>query len=388
MSDQNGKTLWIALVLAVLLALGLVGYWWSTQGGDAEQETVVIGSLLALTGPDKSFGITQQQGMLLALEDIANAGGLEGRTLEVEFADTQLNEDLGLQEYKRLAARADINAIVGVTGSGVALRIAPFANQDQTVLLSPLGTSPSLTDAGPYLFRNIASDAYSGVVLANWVIEQGRTNAALIYNSENAWSRGCRSSVEAAYPAAGGTLVVEPAAALDSMENFEPIVIAFREAPTPPEAIFVCLMGRQAGLFVGQARANELKGPFFGTDTMSQQEFVDNAREGLEHSYFVLPAESGGDRYTAFASRYQEQYSARADSIAAKAYDAVQMIAEALRELIRAERPLTGPSIRDQLSRTRYDGITGPNAFDAKGDLAEAAFERFTYRGGQRANAE
>lgn len=375
----------LRLLLIVLVLIGLgVGAWLIFRSPGPKTNEVVVGSLLALSGPDKSFGITQQRGMEIALAEVNAAGGINGRPLRIEFADSKLQEDLGLQEYKRLTGEKGVQAIVGITGSGVNLRIAPFANKDKVVIFDSLATSPKLTqEGGPYFFRNIASDAYSGVVLSKWAISRGHKRAALIYNSENAWAKGLRSAIEDSYPKEGGNWAIQPVSVLNSTDNFSSAIVAIREANPPPDAVFVCLMGRQAGLFVAQAKANNLNVPFYGTDTFSQQEFLDNAKDSLEQSYFVLPAEEKNDRYKAFEQEYRKRYQAEADSIAAKAYDAVHVLAVALRDADKSG-PLTGERIREALARATYDGITGPNAFDEHGDLKEPRFDRFTYKGGKR----
>lgn len=372
----------LAIVL-VLAAVG-VGMWFAFRGAGRPSDEVVVGSLLALSGPDKSFGVTQQRGMEIALDEVNAAGGINGRRLRVEFADTKLQDDLGLQEYKRLTGEAGVPAIVGITGSGVNLRICPFANKDHVVLLDSLATSPKLTqEGGPYFFRTIASDAFSGVVLSKWAVGRGHKRAALVFNSENAWARGLRSAVEESYPKEGGTWAAQPVSVLNSTDNFSSAIIAIRQASPPPDAVFVCLMGRQAGLFVAQAKANNLNVTFYGTDTFSQQEFLDNAKDGLGQSFFVLPAEEKTDRYKAFEAEFRKRYQAEADSIAAKAYDSAHVLAVALRDADKSG-PLTGERIRDALARVHYDGITGPIAFDEHGDLKEPRFDRFTYQDGKR----
>jgi len=351
--------------------------------GSSDQ--VVVGSLLALSGPDKSFGITQQRGMKIALEEVNAAGGINGKTLKVEFGDTKLTEDLGLQEYKRLTGDVGVQAIVGITGSGVNLRLVPFAEKDKVVLFDSLATSPKLTkEGGTFFFRNIASDAYAGVVLSEWAIERRHKRAALIYNSENSWSTGLKSACEPAYPDSGGAWANEPIAVLNSTDNFNAAIVSIREQN--PDAVFVCLMGRQAGLFVAQAKANGLDIPFYGTDPFSQQEFSDNAKDATNQSFFVLPAEEKDKRYLKFESEYKKRYGDGADSIAAKAYDAVHTLAVALRKADK-EGELSGEAIRKALAETEYDGITGPNAFDSNGDLREARFDRFTYEGKERVTA-
>lgn len=359
---------------SLLLMFLLGGCDGQKAGPSAEpaQTPIRIGSVLALSGEHQSFGITQRNGMELALAEINAAGGVNGRPLEIVYADSQLDVDRGEQEYKRLVNAEGIKVIVGMTGSGVALRVAPLAEKDQVVVLDSIDTSPKLTtEGGSYFFRNIASDAYGGQVLASWAIERGHKTAALIYNSENDWATGCKGAVEAAYPAVGGTFAIEATAVVDATSDFGGPTASIKGAA--PSAVFACLMGRQAGLFVQQATTSGLNGPFFGTDPFSQQEFIDNMGVGGERTLFALPAADQNPQYVAFAAEYKERYGSEADAIAAKAYDALQVMAVALRK---AE---SGPALRDALAQASYNGITGENAFDQNGDLARAAFDRFTY---------
>lgn len=373
----------VAIVALVLALPGCKsGEDGNTPNGGSVNQEVQVGSLLALSGPDKSFGITQQRGMDIALEEINADGGINGKSLKIEYADTKLTEDLGVQEYKRLVGDVGVEAIVGITGSGVNLRLAPLAEKDQVVLFDSLATSPKLTaEGGKFFFRNIASDAYAGVVLSEWAMEREHKRAALIYNSENSWSNGLKSACATAFTDAGGSWVMEPTAILDSTDNFTSAIVSVREKKV--DAVFVCLMGRQAGLFVSQAKANQLQATFYGTDPFSQQEFIDNAKDAAGDSFFVLPAEEKSDRYKKFEEKYLARYGDTADSIAAKAYDAVHTLAVALRSADKSGG-LSGDNIRKALAKTEYQGITGPNAFDENHDLREATFDRFTYKGGKR----
>jgi|CXWL01.1.fsa_nt_gi branched-chain amino acid transport system substrate-binding protein len=373
----------VAFGVAALVAVGC-GRGDRTPGAPVGTPSIEVGSLLPLSGPDKSFGVTQQRAMNIALEEINAAGGIAGRPLRIEYADTKLNEDLGLQEYKRLTSDKGLFLIQEVTGSGVALRVSPYATQDRVVLLSSLDTSPKLTGVSPYFFRTIASDDYSGVVLSRWAVERGNVGASLVFNSENAWSQGLKGAVETAFPAAGGKWALEPIGVLNSTDDFTSAILAIKAAKPRVQAVVVALMGRQAGLFVSQAKANRLDVAFYGTDTFSQQEFIDNAKGGLEQSFFALPAEPKSQAYELFSAEYRKRYTSEPDSIAAKAYDALHLTAAALRETVKGGGELSGPRVREQLVKMTYEGITGPHAFDANGDLREPRFDCFTYKGGKR----
>jgi branched-chain amino acid transport system substrate-binding protein len=372
----------IAISVVLMLGAALIG----CSRTPASAGGVSIGALLPLTGQDKSFGITQQRGMEVALGEINASHGIGGRPLTIEYGDTKLDEDLGIQEYKRLTAKGLV-LMEEVTGSGVALRLAPYATKDQVVLLSSLDTSPKLTGVSPYFFRTIASDDYAGVVLSKWALQRGHRVAAIVYNTENAWSQGLKGAIDPAYKAQGGAWALTPIGVLNSTEDFSAAIGAIKGAKPPVQAVFVALMGRQAGLFVAQATANQLNTPFYGTDPFSQKEFIDNAKAGAERSLFALPAESKSQAYMSFATQFKSRYGTEPDSIAAKAYDALHLIAIVLGD-VQKTGDLSGPRIREALQKASYEGITGPTAFDQNGDLREARFDRLTYKSGQRVPAE
>jgi branched-chain amino acid transport system substrate-binding protein len=200
----------------------------------------------------------------------------------------------------------------------------------------------------------------------------------LIYNSENTWAAGCKQAVsDAVVKVNGANFVREPISVLDSTDNFSSAILSLKDAQDDLNAIYVCLMGRQAGLFVKQAVDNGLQANFYGTDSFSQQEFIDNAGEAASQALFVMPAASKSDKYQQFADKYQALYGEQADTVAAKAYDAVKVIAAAIKQV----GELDSTKLRDTLKTITVEGVTGENAFDENGDLRHAEYDPFTYSG-------
>jgi branched-chain amino acid transport system substrate-binding protein len=341
-----------------------------------EDKSYQVGSLLALTGQHKSFGINQKRGMDIALEEINSDGGINGKPLKIIYADTALDENKALQEYKRLVLEQNLKAIVGVTGSGVALKLAPLAEKDKVLLLSSLDTSPRLTlDGGEYFYRNIASDAYNGEVLVKFANVRKAKNAVLIFNSENSWALGCKQAIIDAVISDGNQkFIQDPIAVLDSTDNFSSAILTLKQHKEL-ESIYVCLMGRQAGMFVKQSVKNGLDANFYGTDSFSQQEFIDNAGDASANAFFVMPASSKSDKYSEFEKKYLKLYGEQADSIAAKAYDAVKIMSSAIKKTKNTD----GKYLKKEFESISLDGITGENSFDENGDLKHAEFDKYTY---------
>lgn len=347
---------------------------------DEKHEIITVGALLALTGENASHGITEKRGIELALEEINSNGGILGKPLKIVFADMRMEAEPALAEYRRLVSIHNVPIILGVTGSGVALALAEIAAQDKVVLLSDIDTSPELTrKGGRYFFRVIPSDDISSKFLARWAIGQGWTTAALIYNSQNAWSLGCKQAIESAFNKAGGK-IIGPIAVTDQTVNFKSQISTLKAGN--PQAYFVTLMGRQAGLFVRQCADKKIFGPFLGTDNLSQDEFPTNAGEFAEKAYFAMPFEGSSPKLESLRKKYEEKYGQTLEGIAINAYDSLMLTANIIESILKEGKNISGEVIREKLLRIKFKGLIGDIEFTENGDLKREDFEMFIYKDG------
>jgi branched-chain amino acid transport system substrate-binding protein len=359
--------------LLLLLTLAACG---TEKPQPQAQGEVPIGAVLPLSGENASFGTTARFAYQIAEEDAARQGLPKIRLV---YGDSKLDKDLALKEYRRLVDMEKVAGFVEITGSGVALAVAPVAEKDQIPIVSGINTSPELTDkGGKYFFRVISSDAYSGKVLSDWTVEAGLRRAALVFNQQNGWATGFKSAITSAYRARGGELpddAIVPVS--DDTVDFSGAIARLKQSQ--PQVWFVGLMGRQAALFVKQASEKGVSGPFFGVDNLAQTEFVQGAGRGLTNTKLALPAEVQGPRGQDFARRYKALAGRDADAIAYKAYDAYMVIADAIKNLQAANKPVNGPNLKEQLEKTRMEGLTGVIEFDEHHDLREATYDRLKY---------
>lgn len=338
--------------------------------------SVTIGAILPLSGENASFGTTQRAAFEIAEADAKSQGRAVPRLV---YGDSKLDKDLTLKEFRRLVDQEKTIALVEVTGSGPALALEDLAAKDQVPIVSGIDTSPDLTaGGGPYFFRVIASDAYSSQILSKWALEKGLKKAALVFNQETDWAVGFKNSALSAYRAKGGLLPdTAVVATTNDTVDFAPVISRLKKLS--PQAVFVGLMGRQAGLFVKQAVDKGFDGPFLGVDNLAQQEFVDNAGEARTQALLVLPTEVRSEAGRKFETAYRAKTGREADAIAYKAYDSYMAVLHAIEALTKAGEPITGPSIQRMLTNLRFEGLTGPISFDREGDLLEANYERLRY---------
>jgi branched-chain amino acid transport system substrate-binding protein len=107
-----------------------------------------------------------------------------------------------------------------------------------------------------------------------------------------------------------------------------------------------------------------------------------NAREAQNHTYLAKP--SSGDNpahleQTIVAS-YRKRFNKETDAIAALAYDAVKVLADAMNRA----KSTDGPKVRDALAKADVAGVTGQLKMNADRNVDKpAVVQEVTYANGQ-----
>ena len=347
----------------------------AAEGANGEPQ-ITIGAVLPLSGNYASYGDTHRNTFELAEEDAKAEGRPE---LRLEYGDSKMDKDLAQKEYRRLVDQEGVCAFVEMTGSGCALAVSPVAAQDGIPIVSGINTSPTLTQqGGEFFFRVIGSESHAGLVLCAWAIEEGWEETVLVFNQENDWAVGFKEAITGRFPKKGGSLPESAVFAVtEETVDFSAVITSLKAAN--PQACFVGLMGRQAGLFSQQAVDKGLTVPLLGVDNFTQQEFIDTAGDALPNSRFVMPTVPTSEKAHSFANRYQERFSREADAIAFKSYDSYFAVLSAIESLVEQRRDVTGTNVKGALDELRFEGLTGVISFDDNGDLEAPAYTRYTF---------
>ena len=219
-----------------------------------------IGAMHALTGVAESYGNPILQAMTLAVEEINEGGGVNGRMLALIPEDSKCAAQDAITAYNKLTDVDSVKIILGTTCSGAMLGAAPLAEAEGVVMLSPSATSPDIATAGDYIFRTAINDNQLGVDTGNTMWADGVRNIATI-NETTDYAEGARRTTVAQFESLGGSVVAE--------ESYASEVTDFRSQLTKlvaasPEAIYLASQGEFAGgTIVKQARELGYEGPIY-----------------------------------------------------------------------------------------------------------------------------
>ena len=188
----------------LLLTAGLCGMLLSacsggqTSGGD---DVIKLGLNLELSGGVSSYGQSLLEGMDLAIEELNENGGIDGKEIVVTEIDNKSDAAEAASAATRLTSEENVFAIMGAATSGNTKAQIEIANDTETLLITPSGTSPDLTvnedgSVNEYVFRVSYIDPFQGEIAAQFAIEElGVSNAAVYIDNASDYSQGLAASL-------------------------------------------------------------------------------------------------------------------------------------------------------------------------------------------------
>jgi branched-chain amino acid transport system substrate-binding protein len=184
----------------------------NTSGGGGNvpkgDGTLTVGALLPQTGDLAFLGPPEFAGIDLAVKDINAAGGVLGKPVKQERADSgDGTPNIAPSEANKLL-NADADVIVGAASSSVSLSVIDKITGAGVVQISPANTSTAFDtydDKGLY-FRTAPSDVLQGAVLANLVADDGFDNVAIMARQDS-YGEALADQTEKVFTSGGGEVV-------------------------------------------------------------------------------------------------------------------------------------------------------------------------------------
>ena len=128
-----------AALLGFFLALSLV-----LVPAQAGARNIKVGVLDCYSGPPAAYTKEALNGFKLALDDI-NKKGVLGKKIEFVTRDSKFKVDLGLSMAKELVLRENVDLIVGIISSGVAMAVSDYVKGEKVPLIVWIAKSERIT---------------------------------------------------------------------------------------------------------------------------------------------------------------------------------------------------------------------------------------------------
>ncbi len=152
------------LIVTVILPLFV-------HAAQAQTAPIKIGFIFILSGRLATFGTMSKQGAELAIEQINETGGINGRKLVGIFVDSKGSPEIGAELFRKMVNDHRVDVVIGPSLSNVAISISALAGQLKMPLIVPVATAPEVTGTkcNRYTFRigqNLEQNIKSAAIIA------------------------------------------------------------------------------------------------------------------------------------------------------------------------------------------------------------------------------
>jgi len=188
LSIESNATRW--LLLASLLG-GLSSAACSESPDNDASESIQVGAILPFTGKEAALGRNLEQAMLLAMEDVNAAGGIDGVPLKIVSRDSNSGSDRGLNQALNLMYDNQVQYLVGPEETDLANALVPYIKELNVTNVLPGYAAPSVerSSVTGAWFR-LAPEAFDiGCAFASHAVDDGVSSANTLstrddYNSK------------------------------------------------------------------------------------------------------------------------------------------------------------------------------------------------------------
>ena len=177
----------LAKLTGAVLATAALSLALASCGGE---QTLKIGVAGPLTGKDAVFGAQLKHGVEQAVQDINDAGGLNGQKLELVVGD-----DAGDPRQGRSVANTfvgeGVRFVVGHFNSGVSEPASDVYAENGILMITPGSTNPKITERGlKNVFRVCGRDDQQGKVAGEYIAEHFKDKRVAIAHDKTTYGKG------------------------------------------------------------------------------------------------------------------------------------------------------------------------------------------------------
>ena len=332
--------------------------------GSAHAADIKLGAAEALTGPAAKYGVAIKNGLTLAADEINAKGGVNGNKLALTIEDEQGKKEEAINVFKKLIFQDKVLMVFGPTLSNSAFAADPIAAAAKIVAFGTSNTAEGISAIGPTIFRNSVMEADVLPVTTKAAVKHfGIKKVAVIYGNDDAFTKN-------GYDVFKTTLEAQKIS-VTSTETYAKGDVDFKAQltkikATNPDAIVCSCLAEEAANIILQTRTLGMKQPFIGGNGFNSPKLFEIAKDAADNTIMGSPwsAENQTAANKAFIAAYKAKFNTDPDQFAAQAYDAMHIVADALKKI-----KLTGTldkdraALHDALPAVKSEGATGHFAF-------------------------
>jgi branched-chain amino acid transport system substrate-binding protein len=367
---KPGKGTWggavglVAVMLVATMAVAACG----TPAATESKAPYKIGAVLSVTGAQAALGEPEQNVIKMELKRINDAGGINGRQLDVVIADDASDVDKAVAATTRLIEQEKVLAIIGSTGTGQTMQMRGEIDKAKITQMSLAGGLVVTGQFDPLVFQTPWSNALVAPVTLEYLKSKGYGKVGLI-TEDTTFGKDGRQLINTDAATYGLTVVADEVFKPTDVDMTAQLTVIKGKAPD----VVLMWSSVAASAIVPKTMAQlNMKTPLVGSHGIASQAFVTGAGPAAEGITMFAGKILAPDAYgvgsegykvaTSFIDRYKAAYGQPPGStFAGHAYDGLYLVVEAMKRL---PADFTAAQLRDEIEKTKdWQGIGGKFTF-------------------------
>lgn len=358
-------------------AMAVVIVYYAFVGSQKLDDRIRLGGAFGLSGNCAEWGEGEKKAAQMAVDEINDAGGVNGKKINFIIEDTQCENKTTVNAIIKLVHADGVQALIGPTWGDAYQGASAVLNASRVVGVSPDTAMEALElERQPidYIFSTYAPQRKEITMLQAYAADANLKKIAMVWDQDSYSTMMTRLFKEAA--PARGIMITDEHEMPTGSQDFRTIIAKIKSAS--PDAVFISFLAPHTkASFLKQAKELGFAGTILSAADIQDESVLKSFGKLMDGVIYTYPVANEGQ--TAFRAAYQKKYNAEPQGPAAvNAYDAVRIVAEAMKG-----GATTGTEIRDALLRARIKGAFIDDLyFNEKHQIAGGAFEVKTVRNG------
>ena len=357
MKNQERQIARMGAVMAMFV------FFMATVPGCHDKTPIKVGFVGCLTGRLSDLGTMGRNGVMLAVEQVNEAGGIKGRPVELVIRDDQHDPDVALQVDKELI-EAGVAAIIGHMTSTMSLAAVPLMNSEKMLMISPTTSTDKLAGIDDYFLRIMPTSKMAIENLAHYIFETLELrDLIVVYDLSNpAYTEAWYHDFTSAFESMGNASIVAETFTSDADAYYPEM--AQNLIDSGAEGVVIVAGALDAAMICQQLRKSGSDLPIFVSGWAKTPAFLQHGGSVVEGVIFsqLFDSASTHKNYLLFKEQFGERFQKDPDFAAAFGYDAAQILLTAL------SAGHSGLAVKEAIINHTFQGLHGDITIDSYGD--------------------
>ena len=312
------------LILTILAIVVIMGgaYWYQWNYKKTEENIVHVGAILPLTGVAAEPARDAMNGMLMAVEEINNFGGINGKKMKLIFEDSKNDPKTGLAAYKKINANS--NAIYYVSQiSNVSALLKTETEKNNQTLISMIGLI-GFTDNTENCYRNFINPSSIGKYISIIINDTLQSDNSVIIYPETEYGKSI-------YVESDRNLKVTGKGFSNSFSyeennpNYKSNVIKILSKN--PNTVFIAGIGKNIGNYIKTFRELGFNGNIVCDHTSAMPDVKTTAGKAIDGIYYYDFPDINND----FVDQYNKTFNLKPSYFSGLGYNCIDFITKSLK---------------------------------------------------------